>query len=189
MTRKRIVRAVVREIVVRVEHEQIKMLVHWQGGDHTALSVKKNKIGRHRWSAEPEIGPLIRALARQLPDKAIAALLNRLGKTTGRRNGWTQSRVCTFRNQHDIGVYKHGERTARGEYTLQEAAERLDVSPMTVLRMIRSGSLPAKQYCKGTPWVIRREDIERPETQTYANRHATPVIRSARSTGRAFSMK
>lgn len=169
VTRKRIIRTVVREIVVRVENDRIEMVVHWQGGDHTMLSVKKNKLGHHRWGAAPEIEPLIRALARQLPDKAIAALLNRLGKTTGRQNGWTQSRVCTFRSQHNIAVYRHGERAARGEYTLQEAAEKLGVRPMTVLRMIRAGHLPAEQYFKGTPWVIRGEELVRPEIQHYAN--------------------
>ena len=33
---------------------------------------------------------LVRVLARQMPDKAIASVLNRAGKTTGRGNGWTQ---------------------------------------------------------------------------------------------------
>ncbi len=168
VTRKRIIRALVREIIVRVENDKIEMLVHWQGGDHTALKIKKNKKGHHRWSSQPEIEPLIRALARQLPDKAIASLLNRLGKTTGRLNGWTQSRVCTFRNRHDIEVYKPGERSARGEYTLQEAANHLNVRPMTVLRLIHAGCLPASQYCKGSPWVIRGEDLERPEVRHHA---------------------
>jgi len=168
VTRKRIIRTVVREIVVRIEDDQIKMMVHWQGGDHTALAVKKNKAGHHRWSSAPDLDPLIRALARQLPDKDIAALLNRMGKVTGRQNGWTQSRVCSFRNQHDIEVYNVGERTARGEHTMKEAAEILQVSPMTVLRMIRAGRLPAEQYCKGAPWIIRRAEIDRPDIQHYA---------------------
>lgn len=168
VTRKRIIRAVVREIVVRVEDDQIRMTVHWQGGDHTALAVRKNKAGHHRWSSAPDLDPLIRALARQQPDKGIASLLNRLGRVTGRQNGWTQSRVCSFRNQHGIEVYKAGERTTRGEHTMQEAAEILGVRPMTVLRMIRAGHLPAEQYCKGAPWVIRREDIDRPDIQHYA---------------------
>ena len=168
VTRKRIIRAVVREIVVRVENDQIKMMVHWQGGDHTALAVKKNKAGHHRWSSAPDLDPLIQALARQLPDKDIASLLNRMGKITGRQNGWTQSRVCSFRNQRGIDVYNVGERTARSEHTLKEAAEILDVRPMTVLRMIRAGHLPAEQYCKGAPWIIRRSDIDRTDIQHYA---------------------
>jgi DNA invertase Pin-like site-specific DNA recombinase len=168
-SRKRIVRAVLREIVVRIENEQIRLMLHWQGGDHTALAVKKNKAGRHRWVVEPETEALIGDLARLMPDKAIASLLNRLGKKTGRLNGWTQSRVCSFRSKHDIAVYQDGERAARGEVTLNEAADILDLSPMTVLRMIRSGVLTAKQHCKGAPWVIRREDLNRPDINARAN--------------------
>ena len=167
-TRKRIMRTILREIVVRIEDDQIRMMVHWQGGDHTAVTVKKNKSGHHRWSAAPDLDPLIQALARQLPDKDIASLLNRLGKVTGRQNGWTQSRVCVFRNHRNIAPYRTGERAARGEHTMQEVAEILGVRPMTVLRMIRAGYLPAEQYCKGTPWIIRREDLERSDIQHYA---------------------
>jgi len=104
-----------------------------------------------------------------MPDKAIASLLNRLGKKTGRLNGWTQSRVCSFRSKHDIAVYRDGERAARGEVTLREAADILELSPMTVLRMIRSGILAAKQHCKGAPWVIRREDLDGPDLHARAN--------------------
>jgi hypothetical protein len=31
---------------------------------------------------------------------------------------------------------------------------------MTVLRQLRAGVIPAEQYCKGAPWVIKRRDIE-----------------------------
>ena len=168
-SRKRIVRAVLREIVVRIETEQIQLMLHWQGGDHTALVVKKNRTGRHRWIVEPETEALIRDLARLMPDKAIASLLNRLGKKTGRRNGWTQSRLCSFRSKHDIAVYQDGERAARGEVTLNEAADILNLSPMTVVRMIRHDFLAAKQHCKGAPWVIRREDLNRPDINERAN--------------------
>jgi hypothetical protein len=41
-TRKRIVRTVLREIIVRVEDGFVDMVLHWQGGDHTALKIKKN---------------------------------------------------------------------------------------------------------------------------------------------------
>jgi len=79
-----------------------------------------------------------------MPDKAIAALLNREGKKTGRLNGWTQSRVCTFRNRHGVAVYREGERAARGEVTLTEAADELGCSAMTALRMIRDRALRAR---------------------------------------------
>jgi excisionase family DNA binding protein len=159
-TRKRIIRAVLREVMARVEDDQIQLLLHWQGGDHTRLTVKKNRRGQTRWTVEPETIDLIRACARLMPDKAIAGMLNRTGKRTGRLNGWTQSRVRGFRNTHGIAVYVDGEWAERGEVTLTEAARMLDLSPMTVLRWIRAGTIPAEQYCKGAPWVIKRRDVE-----------------------------
>jgi len=63
-------------------------------------------------------------------------------------------------NTHGIAVYVDGEWAERGEVTLTEAARMLDLSPITVLRRIRAGMIPAEQYCKGAPWVIKRRDIE-----------------------------
>ena len=160
VTRKRIIRVVLREVVARVEDDQIHLLLHWQGGDHTPLTVRKNRRGQTRWSVEPETVGLIRSCARLMPDKAIAGMLNRTGKRTGRLNGWTQSRVRSFRNTHGIAVYRDGEWAERGEVTLIDAAKMLNVSPMTVLRQIRAGLIPAEQYCKGAPWVIKRRDVE-----------------------------
>jgi hypothetical protein len=105
-TRKRIVRTLVDEIVVRVEDNVLDLVIRWHGGEHSALKVKKNRTGQHRWSAEGETIDLVRVLARQMPDKAIAAVLNRAGKTTGRGNGWTQSRVCSLRNHNVLVGFK-----------------------------------------------------------------------------------
>jgi hypothetical protein len=49
VTRRRFVRAALSEIGVRVEAEDIEMILHWQGGDHTALKLKKNGVGKLRW--------------------------------------------------------------------------------------------------------------------------------------------
>jgi len=163
VTRKRIIRVVLREVVARVEDDQIQLLLHWQGGDHTRLTVRKNRRGQTRWSVEPETMELIRACARLMPDKAIAGLLNRTGKRTGRLNGWTQSRVRSFRNTHGIAVYADNEWAERGEVTLTEAARMLNLNPLTVLRQIHAGIIPAEQYCKGAPWVIKRRSIEDPD--------------------------
>src|SRR5579864_257553 len=104
----------------------------------------KNRSGQHRWSASGETVDLARVLARQMPDKAIASVLNRAGKTTGRGNGWTKSRVCSLRNHNDIATYREGERRERGEVTMDEAAAALlSVSPSTVRRLIKDGQLAA----------------------------------------------
>src|SRR5205807_9178418 len=46
-TRKRILRTALHEIVVRIEGSFIQMILHWQGGDHTALNLKINGAGKH----------------------------------------------------------------------------------------------------------------------------------------------
>lgn len=105
-TRKRIVRAVLHEIVVRVENDRIETVLHWQGGDRTSLSIKKNKPGKHRWCVDEDVEVLVRELARLMPDRSIASILNRSGKKTGRQNGWKQNSVCGVRNRLGIPVIK-----------------------------------------------------------------------------------
>jgi hypothetical protein len=48
--RKRILRCVIKEIVARVAEGRVELIIHWQGGDHTELSVVKNRVGQHRWT-------------------------------------------------------------------------------------------------------------------------------------------
>ena len=144
-TRKRILRAALHEIIARIDNGFIEMVLHWQGGDHTALKLKMNTAGKHRWTVPEDTLTLVRGLARQMPDKQIAQLLNRAGKPTGRGNGWTEVRVRSFRNHHEIAVYRHGEWVDRGEITLDAAAQIIGVTPMTALRMIQRGDLKGRQ--------------------------------------------
>ena len=174
-TRKRILRTVLEEIVVTVEPGQLLLKLHWNGGDHTALAVLKNRVGQHRWKTSPAIEQLIGDLARVAPDQSIAAILNRLGMRTGMGHTWTQQRVRSFRNDHGIEAYRGGERAERGEVTLEEAAGRLGVSRMTVIRLIKDRSLPAKQTCAGAPYVIRETDLD------------LPTVRRLIESGRAVS--
>ncbi len=161
--RKRILRAVLVEITATIRGREIHLLLHWKGGDHTELVVRRRRTGEHRWTTDTDTADLIRDLARYLPDELIAGLLNRLGKKTGKGNSWTKSRVSSFRSSHGVAVYRKGEREERGELILSEAAERLSADPATVRRLIRSGVLPARQACKGAPWIIREDALNRPD--------------------------
>ena len=164
-SRKRILRTVIKEIVARVADARIELVIHWQGGDHTELSVVKNRTGQHRWTADVEVQTLVLQLARQLKDGSIASLLNRLGHRTGTGLTWTEMRVRSFRCSHGIAVHKAGEREERGEVTLEQAADILGTSKMTVLRMIAARTLSASQACKGAPWVIKHSDLQRADVR------------------------
>lgn len=135
--------------------------MHWQGGDHTDLSIVRNQPGKHRWTTDIEVEQLLTELARLLPDRGIASLLNRQGHRTGKGHTWTEASVRLFRGSHHVAVFRQGEREERGEITLEYAAEALRISHMTILRMIAAGALPGRQACKGAPWVIKCSDVER----------------------------
>ena len=156
--RKRIIRAALHEIIVRIENGFVEMVLHWQSGDHTMLKFKMKTSGKYRYTISEDTLALVRQLARQIPDSQIAKLLNRAGKPTGRGNGWTDARVRSFRSTHEIPVYQEGEREARGEITLEAASKIIGVCPMTALRMIQRGELKGQHICKGAPWIIKAED-------------------------------
>jgi hypothetical protein len=160
-TRKRIIRAALTEIVVRRDGAIIHAVLHWQGSDHTELHVKQrlNAAGRYNPRIPDDTITLVRELARLMPDRQIARLLNRTGVETGHANAWTQERVRGFRKHYNIAVFREGEWAERGEITLAAAAKLIGVCNMTALRMLRRGEIKGRQACAGAPWVIRAEDL------------------------------
>jgi excisionase family DNA binding protein len=163
--KKRILRAVIREIVVYVEKRILRVLIHWQGGQHTELHLRKRRSGEHRFASPPEKVMLIRELALRMSDKQIAAQLNRLGIKSAKGHTWTRTRVGSFRQIHNIPNHAPGEHEARGELTLEETASRLGVSYSTVQRLIRRGRLPARQICPRGPWIVLAKDVDAFQTQ------------------------
>ena len=158
--RKRIVRTVIKEVVVTSEGDAVRFIVHWQGGDHTELWLKKTPTGAHRYVTSAETIELIASLARLQPDERIAATINRLGHRTAHGHTWTATRICSIRNGHGIAPYRQGERQERGELTVDEVAAALHVTSTTVLRLIRQKDLAAKQACRNAPWAIRQADLD-----------------------------
>jgi len=73
-------------------------------------------------------------------------------------NHATRSKCIAFGNMRE------GERAERRELILHEAATRLGVSKMTVIRLIRDGLLPARQVCVGAPYVIQ-VDLDQPSVR------------------------
>jgi DNA invertase Pin-like site-specific DNA recombinase len=170
--KKRLLRIALKEIVATCERETIRLVLHWQGGDHTQVEFEKIRTGRHRYVTDEGLVEIVRVLARIEPDERIASILNRNERRTAHGQNWTAKSVCSLRNNHAIQVYREGERQARGEMSVSEGAAALGVTPTTVLRLIRLKQLPATQACVGAPWTLRRADVERCVAER--NRPATP---------------
>jgi excisionase family DNA binding protein len=159
--KKRLLRTALKEIVVTSEGETIRLVLHWQGGDHTQVEFPKIRTGRHRYVTDDDLVEIVRMLARIEPDARIASILNRNRRRTAHGQSWTARRICSLRNNHAIPVYREGERQERGEMSVSEAAGVLGVTPTTVLRLIRLKRLPASHPCEGAPWILRGADVER----------------------------
>jgi DNA invertase Pin-like site-specific DNA recombinase len=160
--KKRIVRLLIEEIVVSPMDSptpQLALVIHWNGGKHTRLVIRRNRKGQHRYITTRAIVDVVRELARAQPDQHIARVLNRLGYRTGAGHAWTQSRVASLRRHHQIPTFdRRVDRQAL--LTMADAATRLGISPTTVRRLITRGLLPATQPVRDAPWAIPSEDLE-----------------------------
>jgi hypothetical protein len=174
--KKRILRTVLTEIVLDVADEPPRNLLwlHWSGGVHTQLSLRRNRPGSHGRAVSTEAVELIRELARVCNDQTIASVLNRLGYRTGHGLTWRASRVAGVRNYHGIPPCE----PSPDRLTLEQVAAILQVSNTVVRRLIKDQVLPARQLVSCAPWVIRREDLALPAVQAAAQAvrdgHARP---------------
>ncbi len=160
-TKKRIVRLLIEEIVVTPitgPRPQVSLLIHWKGGTHTQLVIARNRTGQHGRSTDRVAVDVVRALARSLPDGQIARVLNRLGYRTGADNTWTQARVASLRQHHEIPVFDRAV-DRRALLTIAEAATTLGVSAGTVRRMLVARILPGTQPVAHAPWAIQAADL------------------------------
>lgn len=158
--KQRIVRILIREIIADVEEKsrEIVLVIHWAGGAHSELRVKKGESGRSRRSTDPEAIEVIRQMAATFSDEQIAGTLNRLRLRTGPGNTWNVSRVHSARFYYNLPRFDKNE--PKREVTLQEAAERLNVSQSIVRRMIEEKILPARQVVVCAPWQIPVDALE-----------------------------
>jgi hypothetical protein len=153
--KQRITRILIREIVAEIEenNREIVLLIHWAGGRHSELRLNKSETGKHRYCTNLDAIEVIRKMAGKFPDEQIAATLNRLRLRTGSDNTWNESRVYSVRHRLQLPTLDPNQRNLC-EVTLKEAAQRLNLSPPSVRRMIEEKILPAHQVVECAPWQI-----------------------------------
>jgi len=164
-------------------------LIHWAGGRHSELRVKKRQTGQHRWCTSLEAVEIIRQMAGRFPDELIAATLNRLEMKTGVGNTWTKDRVYSLRHHHHLPGFDPNY--PQREVTLEEAAQRLQVSPASVRRMVSEKILPARQVVPYAPWEIPVDALDsekvRQAVTRIKNRIRTPQTQIAEEQQAMFS--
>jgi hypothetical protein len=162
-TKKRILRTVLQEVVINSSDEppRHELHLHWHGGVHTELFVRRNQRGKHGRATDQSICNLVTDLSKVCDDRAIAVVLNRLGYRTGHGNSWVASRVTQLRHHYRLPNFQKDDQWL----TLQQAADSLGVSHTVVQRLIKLGHLPARQVVKYAPWIINRLDLNAAEVQ------------------------
>ena len=165
-TKQRLIRALIEEIVVDVEEatNEVVLIIHWRGGQHSSLRVRKPATGEHTKRTSPEASKMIGEMASRWSDEEIAATLNRMGLPTGQGKTWNATRVGAYRRTAGIPGYESANKDGRC-LTMVEAAEKAGVSCHAIRKLIKSGILPARQVVFDAPWQIQAEDLERPEVQ------------------------
>jgi hypothetical protein len=106
--KQRITRILIREIVADVDDNarEIVLLIHWAGGRHSELRLKKIETGKHRHCTNVDAIEVIRKMAGKFPDEQIAATLNRLRLRTGADNTWNQNRVYSVRHRYQLPGFR-----------------------------------------------------------------------------------
>jgi DNA invertase Pin-like site-specific DNA recombinase len=185
--KKRIVRTLIEEIVVDVDVSapEIRLVVHWKGGVHTELSVRRRRRGEHGRATSPDTIDAVRAMALVCSDESIAHFLSRNGLRTAHDHPWSKQRVTSLRKDHAIPVHSKARQAADGWMTLNQAAAHVGTTAVTLRRAIERGQLKALHPLGFGPWIIQRVALDRPEVRgLFAHiraRRDAPTIRDPES--------
>jgi len=158
--RQQLLRALIMDIIADVDDatREVILTIHWRGGQHSQLRVRKPKTGEHGCRTSEEALAVMRSMATRWSDQDIAASLNRMGMPTGQGKTWTAHRVSSVRRVNGIHAYRPADRS--GEWlTMSEAAAKLGVSHYRICCLIRDRILPADQVVPGAPYQIRAFDL------------------------------
>lgn len=173
--RQQLVRALITDIIADVDEKarEVILTIHWQGGQHSQLRIRKPRTGEHGRRTTEEALAVIRSMSCRWSDQDIAASLNRMGMRTGQGLTWNANRVSSVRREHGIHAYRSAEKN--GEWlTLSEAAKLVDVNNHVIRRLIKERILHAEQVVPDAPYQIRASDMQSQAVTTAIARKHRP---------------
>jgi excisionase family DNA binding protein len=173
--RQQLLRTLIADIIVNVDDDvrDVVLTIHWRGGQHSELRVRKPRTGEHGCATTEDALAVMRSMAGRWSDEHIAASLNRMGLPTGQGKTWTAHRVSSVRRVRGIHAYRSAEKD--GEWlTMTEAAATLGVTNHAIRRLIKAGVLPAVQVVPGAPYQIRADDLTSETVKAAAVRKGRP---------------
>jgi excisionase family DNA binding protein len=173
--RQHLLRTLVADIIVDVDDavREVVLTIHWRGGRHSELRVRKPRSGEHGCATSEDALAVMRRMAGRWSDEHIAASLNRMGMPTGHGKTWTALRVSAVRHVRGIHAYRSAEKDSKW-LTMTEAARSLGVTNHRIRHLIKTGVLPAEQVVPGAPYQIRAADLASMPVQSAVTRKGRP---------------
>lgn len=173
--RQHLLRTPIADIVVDVEDavREVVLTIHWRGGRHSELRVRKPRAGEHGCATTEDALAVMRSMAGRWSDEHIAASLNRMGMPTGQGKTWTAHRVASVRRVRGIHAYRFAEKDGAW-LTMSKAAKALGVTNHRIRRLIKTGALPADQVVRGALYQIRADDLNSTQVQAAVTRNSRP---------------
>jgi DNA invertase Pin-like site-specific DNA recombinase len=161
-TKKRLLRALIREIVVDIDEQtsEVVLLIHWKGGVHTPLRLPRRRRGESRGHTPKDLVEAVRVLSRICSDEMIAGVLNRAKLPTARGNYWTRALVTSLRANHGIKCHDAECQAAEGWLNLSKAARMVGVSNRTLRIAIERGYIAAERPIACGPWVLNKQALD-----------------------------
>ncbi len=159
--RQQLLRSLIVDIVVDVDDQvrDVVLTIHWRGGQHSELRVRKPRTGEHGCATTEDALAVMRRMAGRWSDEHIAASLNRMRIPTGQGKTWTAKRVSSVPRVRNIHAYRSAAKD--GEWlTMTEAAKALGVTNHIIRRFIKAEILASVQVVPGAPYQIRAADLE-----------------------------
>jgi excisionase family DNA binding protein len=173
--RQQMLRTLIADIIVDVDDavREVVLAIHWRGGQHSELRVRKPRSGEHGCATTEDALAVMRSMAGRWSDEHIAASLNRMGMPTGQGKTWTAHRVASVRRVRGIHAYRSAEKDGAW-LTMTEAAKALGVTNHRIRRLIETGVLPAEQVVPGAPYQIRSDDLSSKRVQSAVTGNGRP---------------
>jgi len=173
--KKQLLRSAIEEVLVRhdTEKQRLEVTIHWKGGVHTRIHVKKRAPTRST-KTDDSLVKLVGELAAELADSDIARILNMQKRKSPSGLAWTKDRVTAFRHRHKIRAGKSPPDPDL--LTMSQVRSHLEISCNALLGLVRRGAVVPNQITEYAPWRVSRRELDSDRVRS--------LVRVLKETGR-----
>ena len=156
--KKRLIRLFINEVIVAYDDtlKVLKLVIHWNGGSHTEVSVKHYKKKRNN-KTDLSLIEMVKKLSRRIDDSEIARVLNMNDQKTPQGMDWTKDKVINFRRVHRIRLQIVKKENV---LTLQQAKQYLEISNNGINSLVKAGLIKSNQVMPYAPWEVLKSELD-----------------------------